>query len=67
MEETLEGGRGPPQAVEPLERERGREREREYLLKRKLSWPQQPLRKFGENRNFLALWEFKCGIVQPVA
>ena len=28
MEETLEGGRGPPGAVEPLERERERERER---------------------------------------
>ena len=25
MEETLEGGRGPPRAVEPLERERERE------------------------------------------
>jgi hypothetical protein len=29
MEETLEGGRGPPRAVVPLERERERERERE--------------------------------------
>jgi hypothetical protein len=28
MEETLEGGRGPPRAVAPLERERERERER---------------------------------------
>jgi hypothetical protein len=27
MEETLEGGRGPPRAVAPLERERDRERE----------------------------------------
>jgi len=27
MEETLEGGRGPPRAVMPLERERERERE----------------------------------------
>jgi hypothetical protein len=27
MEETLEGGRGPPRAVAPLERERERERE----------------------------------------
>ena len=27
MEETLEGGRGPPRAVEPLERERESERE----------------------------------------
>jgi len=29
MEETLEGGRGPPWAVVPLERERESERERE--------------------------------------
>jgi len=29
MEETLEGGRGPPRAVAPLERERETERERE--------------------------------------
>jgi hypothetical protein len=29
MEETLEGGRGPPGAVAPLERDRERERERE--------------------------------------
>ena len=29
MEETLEGGRGPPRAVEPVERERERERKRE--------------------------------------
>ena len=28
MEETLEGGRGPPRAVAPLEREREIERER---------------------------------------
>jgi hypothetical protein len=27
MEETLEGGRGPPRAVVPLERERERERD----------------------------------------
>jgi hypothetical protein len=26
MEETLEGGRGPPRAVAPLEKERERER-----------------------------------------
>jgi hypothetical protein len=31
MEETLEGGRGPPWAVAPLERERERERE-VYLM-----------------------------------
>jgi hypothetical protein len=32
MEETLEGGRGPPRAVVPLERERERERERESVV-----------------------------------
>jgi len=32
MEETLEGGRGPPRAVVPLERERERERERHVGL-----------------------------------
>jgi hypothetical protein len=33
MEETLEGGRGPPWAVAPLDRERGRgERERETKM-----------------------------------
>jgi hypothetical protein len=32
MEETLEGGRGPPWAVVPLERERERERGRRYKL-----------------------------------
>ena len=29
MEETLEGGRGPPRVIAPLERERKRERDRE--------------------------------------
>jgi hypothetical protein len=32
MEETLEGGRGPPRAVAPLERERERERERNMKI-----------------------------------
>jgi hypothetical protein len=32
MEENLEGGRGPPRAVAPLEREREREREREISV-----------------------------------
>jgi len=31
MEETLEGGRGPPQAVVPLERERERDRVMEHF------------------------------------
>jgi hypothetical protein len=33
MEETLEGGRGPPRAVAPLERERERERELVLLFR----------------------------------
>jgi hypothetical protein len=37
MEETLEGGRGPPRAVVPLEREREREREREGISIFKIS------------------------------
>jgi hypothetical protein len=36
MEEALEGGRGPPRAVAPLERERERERERETEREREL-------------------------------
>jgi hypothetical protein len=33
MEETSKGGRGPPWAVAPLEREREREREIECILR----------------------------------
>jgi len=36
MEETLEGGRGPPWAVVPLERERESEREREREREREM-------------------------------
>jgi hypothetical protein len=32
MEETLEGGQGPPRAIAPLERERERNNKMKYLV-----------------------------------
>jgi hypothetical protein len=37
MEETLEGGRGPPRAVAPLERERERTKENTIVIEKRNS------------------------------